>query len=551
MIIIKFSITLILFLCLTQKNAWALAPIESLVLGDFSENYTESETDPLNYVFSKGKSDANQSEFKKELAYYRGFYDEGKNILNYCKPTRPIRYSSEWEKLQVKRSLMSEIQYIGLDIASRALPQYAKALDFTKDEFTNLVDGLVGNFCSANLSVISKKELRNNLLIKFNKDNNFKIPNNAGNSFFPDNLENYTSPKLALEQEFKYTVKLFQSICSWSGDPTNPGLMVPILKHPSLMAFFFRQMNNQSIEWREFDNKLFIKEDFNTVQVVCDNLVCRKSSREMFFQKIYFSIGGTNLSEDLRRLYCEDFQLSDYKTNEQDERVKKIINSRTFDEEYFINSQFIALLTGVPDFLIKVDKFSKGVDLLRAGVDYTWTKWAKSQTEFLNRELYFEEPLLLELVDRKLSFDPNKPKLKVSFDINLGEFDRINQKVGKVKVSFNIMIQRNLILYLRQAFKDLDPRNISEKERLIKRLKFQITKDIILARQKFIIPPWKGDLEGLIATELSEEIMQISDKNFVMPSTGEELVTVDLNYGLFALKYINHQKIVQNAQNKK
>jgi hypothetical protein len=548
---IKFSITLIFFLFLTQKNVWALAPVESLVLGDFSENYTESETDPLNYVFSKGKIDSNQSEFKKELAYYRGFYDEGKNILNYCKTTRPIRYSSEWEKLQVKRSLMSEIQYIGLDIASRALPQYAKALDFTKEEFTNLVDGLVGNFCSANLSVISKKELRNNLLIKFNKDNNFKIPNNVGNSFFPDNLENYTSPKLALEQEFKYTIKLFQSICSWSGNPTNPGLMVPILKHPSLMAFFFRQMNNQSIEWREFDNKLFIKEDLNTVQVVCDNLLCRKSSREIFFQKIYFSIGGTSLSEDLRRLYCEDFQLSDYKTNEQDERLKKIINSRTFDEEYFINSQFIALLTGVPDFLIKVDKFSKGEDLLRAGVDYTWTKWAKSQTEFLNRELYFEEPLLLELVDRKLSFDPNMPKLKISFDINLGEFDRINQKVGKVKVSFNIMIQRNLIHYLRQAFKDLDPRNTAEKERLIKRLKFQITKDIILARQKFIIPPWKGDLEGLIATELSEELMQISDKNFVMPSTGQELVTVDLNYGLFALKYINHQKIVQNAQNKK
>lgn len=540
----------LLFLLVTSTSAWALAPIESLVLGNFSESYSENETDPLNYVFSRNRSlqGANQS-YKRELALYRGFYEEGKNTINYCKQTREIHYATEWEKVQVMRSLLSEIQYIGLDLTARALPQYAKALEFSKEEYTNLVDGLVGNFCSSNLSVISKKELRNNLLIKFEKENNFKLPSVQGNPFFPDNIDTYLPPKTAIEQEFKYTVKLFQSICSWSGNPTNPGLMVPILKNPALMAFFFRQMNNQEISWKENDNAVYLREDKNTVQVWCDNLICRKTFRENFFNKVYFSVGGTNLNEDLRRLYCEEWRTIDYKPAENDERLAKIMNSITFDEENFINSQFIALITGVPDFLLRAEKFNQGMDVLRSSVDFTWNKWAKAQTETLNRELYFEEPLTLELVERAQYFNTHDGVPKISFDVNLGEFDRVSQRIGKVRVSFKINIQRSFLISYRDNLKNLDPQNaVAEKERLLKRFKAQMTKDINDAREKFIIPPWKGDLEALIANELSEQMLLIPDKYFKMEKGGIEPINIELNYGVFALKYINHQKTVQNSR---
>jgi hypothetical protein len=537
-----------LFLAAPLSRTWALAPIESLILGNFSESYSENESDPLNYVFSRDKNQSSNASYKREMALYRGFYEEGKNTLNYCKMNREIRYSTEWEKVQVMRSMLSEIQYIGLDITTRALPQYAKALEFSRDEYSNLVTGLVGNYCSSNLSVISKKELLNNLLVKFDKENNFKLPNITGNPFFPQNMDSYLPPKTAIEQEFKYTVKLFQSICSWGGNPTNPGLLVPILKNPALMSFFTRQMNNQTIDWKELNNSLFLKEDNNTVQVWCDNLICRKTFRENFYRKIYYSVGGTNLSEDLRRLYCEEFRTLDYKPADSDERLSKIMNSRTFDEENFINSQFIALLTGVPDFLLRADKFSRGEDVLRSSVDFAWNKWAKAQTDMLNRELYFEEPLTLELIDRQLYFKPQKAEIKVAFDINLGEFDRINQRTGKVRVMFNILIQRSFLHYYRETLKNLDPRNTAEKDRLLKRFKIQMTKDITLARDKFLIPPWKGDLEALIAGELTTQLMLISDSNFKMPTSGFEPINVELNYGLFALKYINHQKTVQNAR---
>ncbi|MDD4973498.1 MAG: hypothetical protein PHY93_04065 [Bacteriovorax sp.] len=546
------SFLFILFLAAPLSRVWALAPIESLVLGNFSESYSENESDPLNYVFARdkyqNKDRSTNAGHKRELALYRGFYEEGKNTLNYCKGNREIRYSTEWQKVQVMRSMLSEIQYIGLDITSRALPQYAKALEFTRDEYNNLITGLVGNYCSANLSIISKKELLNNLLVKFDKENNFKLPNVTGNPYFPLNMDAYLPPKLALEQEFKYTVKLFQSICSWGGNPTNPGLLVPILKNPALMSFFTRQMNNQAIDWKELNNTLFLKEDNNTVQVWCDNLICRKTFRDNFYHKIYYSVGGTNLSEDLRRLYCEEFRTLDYKPADSDDRLSKIMNSRTFDEENFINSQFIALLTGVPDFLLRADKFSRGEDVLRSSVDYTWDKWAKAQTDMLNRELYFEEPLTLELVERGLYFKPQKAQIKAAFDVSLGEFDRINQRTGKVRVMFNILIQRSFLHYYRETLKNLDPRNTAEKERLLKRFKIQMTKDVTLARDKFIIPPWKGDLEALIASELTTQLLLISDGNFKMPTIGFEPITVELNYGLFALKYINHQKTVQNAR---
>lgn len=542
---------LIFILSLTYSELWALAPIESLVLGNFSENYSENISDPLNYVFTRDRSmQKSDKSYKRELALYRGFYEEGKNTINYCKNNREIHYAIEWQKVQVMRSLLSEIQYIGLDITTRAIPQYAKALEFTRDEYVNLIEGLVGNFCSANLSVISKRELKNNFLVKYDKENNFTLPSVSGNPFFPDNLDTYLSPKTALENEFKFTVKLFQSICSWGGNPTNPGLLVPILKNPALMSFFFRQMDNQTIDWKELDNSVFIKEDKKTIQVWCDNLICRKVSRENFYNKVYYSVGGTNLSEDLKRLYCEEFKTVDYRPADSDERLAKMMKSITFDEENFINSQFIALLTGMPDFLLRGEKFNRGEDVLRSSVDYTWTKWAKAQTEVLNRELYFEEPMTLELVERSQYFNPRSGKLQVAFDVNLGEFDRINQRSGKVRVSFIINIQRSFLQYYRETIKELDPRNSAERDRLLKRFKLQLTKDLIKARDKFIIPPWKGDLESLIANELAEQLSLFTDKDFKMGTTGLEAVTVELNYGLFALKYINHQKTVQNTQMK-
>ena len=204
----KSSLIFILTIVVLGSKCWALVPIDSLVLGNFADTYTDS-NDPLNYVFGRDKTlQSTPKMYKKQLAIYRGFSDEGKNLMRFCQDKKAIRYSTDWKKIQVMRAMVSELQFIGLDLASRAIPQYAKALEFSEDDYTHLVDGLVGNFCSANLSVISKKELRTNLIVKFKHDNNYKLPSIEGNPFFPDNMDSYYSPKKALEQEFKFTVKI-------------------------------------------------------------------------------------------------------------------------------------------------------------------------------------------------------------------------------------------------------------------------------------------------------------------------------------------------------
>ncbi len=530
---------------------WALAPIESLVLGNFSEKYSENENDPLNYVFSFDKNIKIENiARKKDLALYRGFYEEGRNTLNYCKDRREIQYATDWQKTQVMRSMLSEVQYIGLDLMSRAIPQYAKALEFSKEEYNNLIEGLVGNFCSANLSVISKKELKNNLLVKFDRENTYRLPSVEGNPFFPESIEKVSATGRGIQQEFKFTIKLFQSICSWGGDPYNPALLVPILKNPSLMAFFIRQLSNREIDWEEKDNSLFLKQGKNTVQVWCENLICRKTSPDLYMSKVYFSVGGTSIAEDLQRLFCEEFKNIDYKSNYEDERISKIIKSRTFDEENFINSQFIALITGVPDFLLRAEKFSNGEDILRSNIDYTWSKWAKKQSEVLDRELYFEEPLSIELIERKLYFNPKKPELKVAFDVNLGEFDRINQRIGKVRVSFNVNFQKKFLNYYYELFKNKVAIDSTEREKIVRHFKAQISQDVNEARKKFIIAPWKGDLEGLIVNEIIEQLQLIENENYKMGNDGSQKINIELNYGTFALKYLNNQKTVQDSRAK-
>lgn len=548
---IIYSLVLAIFSLGFCSNSWALAPVESLVLGDFSKDYSENKTDPLNYVFTRDADlKTSNLEYKRELAIYRGFYEEGKNAANYCKERREIFYQTEWEKVQMKRSFMALIQYIGLDLTTRALPQYAKKLEFTNEEYNNMVESLVGNYCSNNLSIISKKELLTNMRLKYDRENNFKLPSTEGNPYFPDNLESYLPTKNAIEQEFIFTVKIFQAACSWSGNPNNPGLLIPFLKNPALIAFFTRQMNNQAIGWKEIDNSLFLKEDKNTVQVWCDNLICRKVDWETFFNKVYYSVGGTNVAEDMRRLYCEEFRTLDYLPKESDERLAKIMNTRSFDEENFMNSQFIALITGVPDFLLRAEKFTDGEDVLRSSLDYTWSKWAKNAGSDLSRDLYFEEPLTLELVDQSQYYDERDPKLKVAFDVNLGEFDRINQRVGKVRVNFNLSVSNAFLRHYRDTLKNIEFGDKETKAKLLERFKIQLTKGVNEAREKFLIPPWKGDLESLIASELTTQILDKSEKVLKLDMEGNHSIEIELNYGIFALKYINHQLNVKKSQEK-
>lgn len=535
-----FSFLAVIFYSL---NLYALAPVESLVLGNMSEQYSENETDPLFYVF-KHSSNLKPEDVKglrRELAVYRGFYEEGKNLDKFCKNPGKIDYVSPLEVTQIKRSIMATLQYIALDLTTRAIPQYAKYFEFSRDEYANLVNGLVGNYCSINLSVISKKELKNNLFLKFDKENTFALPSVDSNPLFPKALKTIIPERFARENEFKYTIKVFQHMCSWGGDPRNAGLLIPFLKDANLMAFIFRQMASKSIDWNDYKNEVMLKEDSQTQPVWCDGLICRKSTKENFEQHVYHALGSSDVYDDFRKLYCEEMQDIYFTPKDSDPKLAKIMNSLTLDEENFLNSQLIALITGIPDFLLGVPTLNKGEDVLRASIDQIMQEWALKSVNGFSKELLFEEPLTLELVERKQYFDKVSPELKVAFDVNLGEFDRINQTIGKVKMTFEINILKSYLRYYRQAVLDLDPRDHAEKNRLTAQFKVQITQAVQDAKEKLIIPPWKGDLEAILVNEIAEQLIAKQGDVLHLSDKGFQKIIIEINYAPFALKYINHQ----------
>ena len=203
-------------LLLLSFKASALVPLESLVLGDLSGKYKAEATTPLKYIFQpRGKFKVEQ---KRSLAFYRGFIEEGENLSNFCKVDHQVNYSSIWEKNEVKRSIIATLQFIGLDLLARAIPAYAKYFEFTDSEFNNLTENLVGNYCSKNISIISLKELKRNILLNFEKGPGLSLPNIEDNSLFHKKLREYNTIDSMKENEFVQAVKLFQSFCSWGND---------------------------------------------------------------------------------------------------------------------------------------------------------------------------------------------------------------------------------------------------------------------------------------------------------------------------------------------
>ncbi len=542
------TITFLVFLGFIPKNSFALVSLESALLGNFSDKFSK-EKDPLDYIFKREEnlSGLSNREYREKLSLYRGFYEEGKNLVNQCKKPYELRYASLWEKSQVKRAIGSTMQYFTLDIISRSLPQYAKYFEFSLEDYTHLVDGIIQSSCSNNLSIISKKTLRNNFILRFKNDSEFRLPSVIGNPLFAENLQDLQPTKNAMEVEFKYATELFRSACAWSGASEDYGLMTPLLKNPMLFAFIVRQLEGQELEWKSATNSLQKRKTDKVLNTWCENLICRRVTPQKFKLNVYRMIGSDNLSEDLKKLYCEEISSRDYDLKAtKDEGLIKKMKARGFEEENFLSSTLIALITGVPDFISRAKNFSDLEEVFRSSVDSTWLNWAKNQMENVKREVYYEEPLTFELVRNDESFKPFDSRFDLYFDINLGEFDRSVERLGKIQSSFEFEIPTQLILYVRNELIHSDPRDKISAENRQKRVYANLEKHIEELKKRFIVLPWKGDLTQFVTQELVEQVGLKEPKAFQFMNTSTVKVKLHLSYGAFALKSIKHQRDVLN-----
>src|SRR5690606_13998943 len=156
----------------------------------------------------------------------------------------------------------------------------------------------------------------------------------------------------------------------------------------------------------------------------------------------------------------------------------------------------------------------------------------------------YEEPLTVELVERDLYFNNYRREFAVHFDINQGEFDRTNRIAGKITASFKLKISHKMLHWLRRSWSALDPTQSLERQDILVRFKNYIKKDVQAARSKLVIPPWRGDIEEIIATELLEQFSKY-DGPWDYPQEGFAQIPVHLHYGPFALRFMHYRHQVQ------
>lgn len=520
-------------------QAFALVPLESVVLGNFSKEYEQAYTDPLDYLFDVTDVNTSMEDqgFKNKLAIYRGFYEEGRNLEEYCRNSTGIRYHKKWQREQTKLSMAATLQYIGLDLTSMAIGKYSQELGYSEEQYTNLVNNLVGNYCSRNTSVISIKQLKSFMLSLYTK-NNFKTPSLEGSPLFSFKLANLKPLNQIYQDELRATIELFKGFCSWGTMIDNYRLMTPIIRNPIIAAYLVRQLASQQLAWDPISNNVFIKENAKSLKVSCRGLVCRKVDGLESAEKQFQGIGHESFSNDLKRLYCQDIRDKDFRLRGENKKMKAWINDMTLDLQNLLVGQFTALLTGFPDFSFRVDSFTDYIRLSKLGLDLRWESWANRQIKQERHDLYYEEPLSIEVVDRELYFKPLRKNFQVQIDVNLGEFDRANQIVGKISTKFNVKIKRKLMYHLQNKILAGDQVDRNYDKTWMKKLEQTIEDQIAASQQKLLFAPWAKGLPRLVAVEVYRQLEHYEGFIFSSLETGDVAVPVVMNYAPFALKYI-------------
>ncbi|MBT7668757.1 MAG: hypothetical protein HN730_06785 [Bdellovibrionales bacterium] len=497
---------------------------------------------PLGTLFRSQSDYIGHREDKKRMAIYRGFLQEGENLLNRCEMQKELRFEPDFFKIQdhqqLKRIVAASLQKIILDMTIKAIPAYAQFFEFSQQEFENLLTHLVTNSCSANITVMANQTIRNQLKSNFSPRNKYQFPSLTANDLFAQEINQINTLEGKREGEFMQTIQLFKSVCSWDNDANNMRLMVPLLRNPVIMAYVIRQMTGRQIMWEPTANHVYLADIKKSVKIHCRNMICRQTEQKEKLNSIPWIVGTDSITDSYQAIYCHDFFEVDYPRKDPIPQIRKLIRSRTFDQEKLMVAAMISLITKMPDLFLWSKTYKQGSKFLTSNIDQVWKRWAVKQSKRFAHELHYEEFLTLKKVDRNLYYDNLIPKFSVSFDINLGDLDRVTQTIGKLDISFHLHANKQYLKWIRQQWITLDPRDHNKKEQLLQSLRTRFQGDIAKAKKKFIIPPWKTGLDRLIVHELLEQLSLYQGNFFEHDLEKLVEIPVNLSYAPFALKYL-------------
>lgn len=538
-----FRVIWLVIAAVMSQLTFAFVPIEGIVLGKVNSNIQK---DPLDFIFvSKDQFSKEVIDHRRFLNLYHSYISDGESLASSCRGYERMKYKDSWTEERAVSSIMATLQYFGLDLSARSIGKYAKTLDFSKEEYDNLVNRLVNNYCSKNLTVTSLKLLKDNLYRYYEKAQ-FSLPSVSENSFFPQEFKQMTESLKVREREMVVTTKLFRSLCSWDQEATNPRLMSPLLKNPFIMAKIFQMLKGLKSEWDPSTDKVTKTNTEDGVRVLCKDGICRPVKKSEFYRDFPLSIGTTGIDLDLEKMYCTKFRdLKDEIKSGEEEHVQKWAKFQTLEDANFIVSQMIALTTKVPHFLLSADKFTDFKKIARLGINETWNNWAhKSNDEFVH-ELFYEESLNVSIIDRSQYFFFLNPQFKVMIDLSLGEIDKTTIIKDKIGFVYQLSLNKSFLKWIRKEYNETTTKE--NEELIVGRFMDQISHQLNKLNSKLSIVPWNDGLDKMVARELLEQLRSYQGNFFEGSEDSIVQVPLEFRYGLFALKYINFRAKVNNV----
>ncbi len=538
------------------RLSYGLVPLESLLLGDFSDRYEVEITDPLYYIFrdiKREKSALNRQSIDQEkllkFVLYRGMIDEGHNLNNKCKKRPSLDFATRNELSNAKRVFLSTLQFLTLDLSTEYMARYAQYFDFSNEEYRNLVNNLIGNYCSQNLTTISLKQLKQNMLARFSKGRGIDLPTLENDPFFPKSLGRVNSGPQARKQEFAWTLELFKSSCSWANEVDNARLLVPLARNPIIAASVIRELSGIGLSWERKLEKIVKIPVESSLQISCRNMICRRNDKVTFLRQIPQTVGSSSIEDDFERLYCNEFRDLDYKVKNQEPKIENHIKQLTFDDQYLLTGQLVALMTGYPDFMVQADKFSDLMTFMRSPMDKSWDSWAEAQNGNYKQAMTYEESLTLDLVEPELYFKKDLSKFQVELDINQGEFDRAINIMGKLRVKIDLKLSKKFLSWVRSSWKKIDEKVEPKKaERVRIPFRARLNHKLDELREKFPIVPWSESLTELVVRELTRQVASYEGDFFNESNSGFIEAPIYINFSPYALRHMRYRYLIKKNE---
>jgi hypothetical protein len=297
-----------------------------------------------------------------------------------------------------------------------------------------------------------------------------------------------------------------------------------------------------------FDQKtksIIPKENENSVQVACRELICREMNSQEFDAHFPLTAGSTGVNTDLKKIYCGSFRELDSQTRDGLSEVKAWIKSS--DEEQFLleANSFLALVTGVPDLFFAADTYQDILPLVKSYTEERWNLWANTLLSSFAQDMLYEESLKVQAVGRdKLTFKERK-RFTLDFTVTMGEMDRLMEG-DKMKLSFKIILSKNFIRHMRSRWDDLARKSDLEGQEPLKKEFAKIVDMKLKEKEKlFAQPLWNENFSRLIVEEIFTQILAYEGDLF--DSYQDEMldIPVRFSFGNMALGYLRYRADVR------